>query len=37
MRIQIFLKKYCMNKNFLSKYQLTETGNCLPLAQTHKV
>ncbi|TNV74808.1 hypothetical protein FGO68_gene13374 [Halteria grandinella] len=37
MRIQIFLKRFCINKNFAGKFQLIDQNGCLPQAQSYKV
>ncbi|CAD8067467.1 unnamed protein product [Paramecium sonneborni] len=34
-RIQVFMKRFCINKNFFGKYQLLQK-NCLPISQAIK-
>ncbi|CAD8106560.1 unnamed protein product [Paramecium primaurelia] len=36
LRIKIYLKKFCVNKNYSGKYRLQEQKNCLPLSQSYK-
>ncbi|CAD8113751.1 unnamed protein product [Paramecium sonneborni] len=36
LRIKIYMKKFCINKNYSGKYRLIEQKNCLPLSQSYK-
>ncbi|CAD8117839.1 unnamed protein product [Paramecium sonneborni] len=36
LRIKIYMKKFCINKNYCGKYRYIEQKNCLPLSQSYK-
>ncbi|CAD8095603.1 unnamed protein product [Paramecium primaurelia] len=36
LRLKIYLKKFCVHKNYSGRYRFIEQKNCLPLSQSYK-
>ncbi|CAK91930.1 unnamed protein product (macronuclear) [Paramecium tetraurelia] len=36
LRLKIYLKKFCVHKNYSGRYRFIEQQNCLPLSQSYK-